>query len=148
MKGHIAAISPFMRPLIGTDIAFKSISISKYFALCVVEGQLCSCYMSQWLTVEWIGFQIVIKQSTLSSGPLCRYGIALCLIRNVLFTCQGVGCYSSKTSKKSNLLWGKWVVDDANDPSGQIATLLKCTAFTLHAFYMVTGSKSTAFLVV
>ena len=62
MKGHIAAISPFMRPLIGTDIAFKSISITKYFALCVVEGQLCSCYMSQWLTVEWIGFQIVIKQ--------------------------------------------------------------------------------------
>ena len=34
-----------------------------FCSVCGRGRQLCSCYMSsQWLTVEWIGFQIVIKQ--------------------------------------------------------------------------------------
>ena len=47
------------------------------------------------------------------------------------------GCCSSKTSKMSNLLWGKRVVDNANNPLGQIPTLLKCTGFAWHACHRV-----------
>ena len=40
---------------------------------------------------RWRSLQKGKMQRTLSCGPLCRYGIALCLTRNDLFTCLRLG---------------------------------------------------------
>ena len=73
------------------------------------------------------------------------YPVQSYLNRIAISTLKVDGWQLSMTSKKSNWLWGKQVIDEGADPAGELSTTLLWTAFTLHAFIWSLGRKFTGF---
>ena len=85
--------------------------------------------------------------STMGYSPPYYYPVEAYLNRIAISTLKVDGWQLSMTSKKSNWLWGKQVVDEGADPADELSTTLLWTAFTLHAFIWSLGRKFTGFLI-
>ena len=118
----------------------------------VQESELCletrSCHESPWELVfceSWWSSYLWNK-CTKGCDSLCHHRIALCLTRNVRFTCRGVVyCFNMK-SKRSNFLLGNNAVDRATNPFDEVSITALNAAFTSHFIIRSQDYKFTAFL--
>ena len=83
---------------------------------------------------------LVRSHGTENCGPLCRYGIDVCLTRNIRFYLRGAHCCFRMKSKKSNFLLGKRAVDGAINPVDKVSITALCTALDFHVFVRSQGS--------